>query len=295
MEEWNILISRALLVVPDSTLEEPTCYSNAVKLPEWRQAMKAEFNALLQNQTWTLVPKQNATNLVGCKWVFKVKRKEDGSIESHKARLVAKGFHQQAGLDYGETFSPVIKPTSIRTLLSMAYSHSWEMWQIDIQNAFLHGFLDEDVYMSQPLGFSHPSLSNHVCKLHKALYGLKQAPWAWFSRLSTKLCDLSFIGTKVDSSLFILRTASLTMFILVYVDDIIITASIPVVINDLLQQLRTSFIVKDLGKLNIFIGVEVTPLKFGLLLSQRRWACLATISHLPLFFFVVTSPKKVKS
>jgi hypothetical protein len=89
--------------------------------------MKAEFNALLQNQTWTLVPKQNATNLVGCKWVFKVKRKEDGSIESHKARLVAKGFHQQAGLDYGETFSPVIKPTSIRTLLSMAYSHSWEM------------------------------------------------------------------------------------------------------------------------------------------------------------------------
>jgi hypothetical protein len=130
-----------------------------------------------------------------------------------------------------------------------------EMHQIDIQNAFLHGFLDEKVYMSQPPDFSHPSLPNHVCKLHKALYGLKQAPRAWFSCLSTKLCDLEFVGSKADSSPFILQTASLTMFILVYVDDIIIIASVPEAINDLLQQLRTSFAVKDLGKLNFFLGV----------------------------------------
>jgi len=263
-------ISRALLAVHDVALTEPTCYSNVVKVPEWRQAMQTEFNALLQNQTWTLVPQQ-ATNLVGCKWVFKVKRKVDGSIKRHKARLVAKGFHQQAGLDYGETFSSVVKPTTIRTVLTVAYSRGWDMLQIDIQNTFLHGYLDEEVYMTQPPGFSHPSLPNHVCKLQKALYGLKQAPRAWFVRLSNRLHELGFTNSKADSSFFILRTSSLIMFVLVYVVDIIITASVPAAISDLLQQLQMSFAVKDLGKLNYFLGVEVTPLKTGLLLSQRRY------------------------
>jgi hypothetical protein len=128
-----------------SALVEPTCFSNAVKVSEWRHAMQVEFNALLQNQTWSLVAKQPSQNLVGCKWVFKLKRKADGSIERHKARLVAKGFHQQAGVDFGETYSPVVKPTTIWTVLSLAFSAGWSLKQIDIQNAFLHGFLSEDV------------------------------------------------------------------------------------------------------------------------------------------------------
>jgi hypothetical protein len=242
--------------------------------------MQTEFNALLQNHTWTLVPPQQATNLVGCKWVFKVKRHADGSIERHKAHLVAKGFHQQAGLDYGETFSPVVKPTTIRTVLSMAYSPGWDMRQIDIQNAFLHGFLDEEVYMSQPPSFSNPTLPHHVYKLHKALYGLKQAPRAWFPKFSTMLCDLGFISSKANSSLFILRATSLTMFILVNV-DIIITASVPAAINDLLQQLWTSVAVKDLGKLNFFLGVEVIPLKNLVFYSPKDatfWTCSSALS-----------------
>jgi hypothetical protein len=164
-------LPRALL--SEAAIIEPTCFTNAVKVSEWRTAMQAEFNALIKNSTWTLVPSSVAKNVVGCKWVFKLKRKVDGSIDRHKARLVAKGFHQHAGIDYGETFSPVVKPTTIRTVLAHAYSAGWSMKQIDIQNAFLHGLLSEDVFMEQPLGFIHPSYPHHICKLRKALYGLK--------------------------------------------------------------------------------------------------------------------------
>jgi hypothetical protein len=118
---------RGLLTQHASATQEPTCFSNAVSIPEWRNAMQLEFNALLHNQTWSLVPPHGSQNPVGCKWVFKLKRKADGSIERHKARLVAKGFHQQAGVDYGETYSPVVKPTTIRTVLSLAYSAGWSM------------------------------------------------------------------------------------------------------------------------------------------------------------------------
>jgi hypothetical protein len=120
-----------------------------------------------------LVPPQATTNIVGCNWVFKLKKKADGSVERHKERLVAKGFHQQVGLDYGETYSPVVKPTTIITVLSVAYSAGWSLKQINIQNAFLHGFLSEDVHMVQPPGFINPSYPQHVCKLRKSLYGLK--------------------------------------------------------------------------------------------------------------------------
>uniref|UniRef100_A0A2N9HWF7 Reverse transcriptase Ty1/copia-type domain-containing protein n=1 Tax=Fagus sylvatica TaxID=28930 RepID=A0A2N9HWF7_FAGSY len=123
------------------TVSEPTCFTVAVKSREWRHAMNLEFDALLRNQTWTLVPSHSSQNLIGCKWVFRVKRKADGTVERHKARLVAKGFHQQFGVDYDETYSPVIKPTTVRTVLSLAISSGWCLRQIDIQNAFLHGTL----------------------------------------------------------------------------------------------------------------------------------------------------------
>jgi len=262
-------LPRALL--SEAALTEPTCFTNAIKISEWRTAMQTEFNALLKNNTWTLVPPSVATNVVGCKWIFKLKRKADGTIERHKARLVAKGFHQHAGIDFGETFSPVVKPTTIRTVLSHAYSAGWSMRQIDIQNAFLHGFLSEDVYMEQPPGFIHPSYPHHLCKLKKALYGLKQAPRAWFARLSGKLVDLGFIGSKADSSLFIYHTAAVSMYLLIYVDDIIIVSSVPTAIDELLQLLSTDFAVKDLGKLHYFLGIEVIPVKDGLLLSQQRY------------------------
>jgi len=118
--------------------------------------MAEEFHAFLKNGTWTLVPPQTSMKIVGCKWVFRTKRKVDGSIDRYKACLVAKGFHQQSGIDYTETYSPVIKPITIRTVLSLVVSFRWPIKQIDVSNAFLHGSLSEKVYMAQPPGFVHP-------------------------------------------------------------------------------------------------------------------------------------------
>ena len=209
--------------------------------------MNLEFDALLKNQTWQLVPPHSSQNLIGCKWVFQTKRKADGNVEQHKDRLVAKGFHKQPGVDYDETYSPVVKPTTIHTVLSIAISSGWPLRQIDIQNAFLHGTLTKQVFMTQPPGYHHPSYPHHVCKLQKALYGLKQAPRAWFSRLSTRLIALGFHGSRSDSSLFIYKDFGMTMYVLIYVDDIIITCSKPTAIDALLHSLTADFAVKDLA------------------------------------------------
>lgn len=147
------------------------------------------------------------------------------------------------------------------------------MRQIDVQNAFLHGFLKEEVYMSQPPGYESSQVpSNYICKLNKALYGLKQAPRAWHSRLTDKLLSLGFSPSQADASLFVLKQNSLTMYMLIYVDDIIIVSSSSVATDKLIQQLTVDFAVKDLGELNYFLGVEVVPDKGGIVLSQRRYA-----------------------
>ena len=130
-----------------------------------------------------MVPLDTSQNLVGCKWIFQTKWKFDGFIDRFKARLVAKGFHQGPGIDYTDTFSPVVKPTTIRTLLAIAVSYGWSLWQLDVKNAFLQGNLSENVYISQPPGFIDKDNPTHVCKLRKAIYGLKQALRAWYHEL----------------------------------------------------------------------------------------------------------------
>jgi hypothetical protein len=141
--------------------------------------MEAEFQVLIKNKTWHLVPCPRHKNVIGAKWVFKIKRKVDGTIDRYKARLVAKGYRQQYGIDYEDTFSPVVKAATIRLILSLAVSQGWHLRQLDVQNAFLHGILEEEVYMEQPLGFEDKSKPRYMCKLDKALYRLKQAPRAW--------------------------------------------------------------------------------------------------------------------
>ncbi|KAD0371270.1 hypothetical protein E3N88_44371 [Mikania micrantha] len=255
----------------NSAPPEPPTISHALKHPSWRHAMQLEFDALDRNNTWTLVPPDLAHNLVGSKWVFRTKYKSDGSLDRLKARLVAKGFTQRPGIDYIETFSPVIKPATLRLVLSIATSHNWSMRQLDINNAFLQGTLTEDVFMAQPPGFVNPSFPHHVCKLNKAIYGLKQASRAWYNELKSFLLSIGFKPTISDSSLFTLHVDSHKLFVLVYVDDIIITGSSSTAIDRFILTLSSKFSLKDLGHLSYFLGVEVQPHPSGILLSQHKY------------------------
>jgi histone deacetylase 1/2 len=143
--------------------------------------MDVEYNALMKNNTWHLVPPIKGRNIIDSKWVFKIKRKADGTLDKYKARLVAKGYKQRYGIDYEDTFSPVIKMPTIRAILSIAVSKGWSLRQLDVQNAFLHGVLEEEVYIKQPPGYEDKTRPGYVCKLDKALYGVKQAPRAWYA------------------------------------------------------------------------------------------------------------------
>jgi histone deacetylase 1/2 len=155
-------------------------------------------------------------------------------LDRYKARLVAKGFKQRYSSYYEDTFSPVVKTTTIRVVLSIAVFRGWTLRQLDVHNAFLHGLLEEEVYMKQPPGYEDSTRRDYVCKLDKTLYGLKQAPRDWFSRLSNKLCDLGFKSSKADTSLFYYIKGDIIMFMLIYVDDIIMVSSRPEVVTVLL-------------------------------------------------------------
>ena len=151
----------------------PKTFRSALADLNWRAAMEEEHGALLQNHTWDLVPRPPRTNVVSGKWIFKHKLKTDGSLERYKAHWVLRGFTQRPGVDFDETFSPVVKPATVRTVLSLALSRQWPIHQLDVKNAFLHGTLFETVYCSQPCGFEDPARPDFVCRLNKSLYGLK--------------------------------------------------------------------------------------------------------------------------
>ena len=138
---------------------EPKSVKQALTDPNWLSAMQQEYEALMKNNTWSLVPLPPDRKPIGCKWVFRVKENADGSINKYKARLAAKGFNQVAGFDFSETFSPVIKPMTIRLILSLALTNQWQLVQLDVNNAFLNGLLNESAYMSQPLGFQDTNSS----------------------------------------------------------------------------------------------------------------------------------------
>jgi len=249
----------------------PTSVKEAISSPMWFQAMNDEYHTLLSNKTWTLTTLPPGASLAGCKWIFKTKLHADGTFQRCKTRLVAKGFNQTECVDYTKTFSPVVKHNTIRIVLYHVVTQQWPMHQIDINNAFLHGGLIEHVYMQQPPGFAYRD-STLVYRLHKAIYGLKQAPRSWFSKLSQTLIHLGFQFTVSDSSVLTKFTTSYTLFVLVYVDDIIIISSSSTAVTDLISTLSSFFALKDLGPLHHFLGIQVSITQHGNMhLSQDQY------------------------
>ncbi|KAK3001019.1 hypothetical protein RJ639_020679 [Escallonia herrerae] len=216
-----------------SSVDEPKYFSQAVKHAHWRDAMAKEISALEANNTWTLMPLPSRKRAIDSKWVYKVKFHPDGTVERYKARLVAKGYTQIEGLDFHETFAPVAKLVTVRCLLAIASIKKWELHQLDVNNTFLHGDLEEEVYMKIP--------------------------------------QVGFIQSQSDHSLFTFARKGSFLAVLIYVDDVIVTRTDSAKISWLKHYLDTKFHIKDLGKLKYFLGIEVARSSDGIVLSQRKY------------------------
>nr|GEU98904.1 ribonuclease H-like domain-containing protein [Tanacetum cinerariifolium] len=194
------------------------------------------------------------------------------TLSRYKAHLVANGSSQQLGIDFDETFSPVVKPAIIHTILSLVVSHQWPIHQLDVKNAFLNDDLSETVYMHQPPGFDDNRHPHHVCLLQRSLYGMKQEPQAWFQWFAYYATRAGFYHSRCDSSLFIYRQGSQVAYLLIYVDDIILTASCPALLQQIIGSLNNEFDRTDLGALNYFLGISAGRTPTGLFLSQKKYA-----------------------
>ena len=240
--------------------KDPKSYQEAMKnenSEKWNQAMKTEMKSLDKNEVWDLVPLPEGRKAIGCKWVYKTKRNADGKIERYKARLVAQGFTQKFGIDYDETFSPVIRFESVRTIIAIAASLGLNLHQMDIKTAFLNGELKEEIYMRQPPGFAEPGKENLVCKLKRSLYGLKQSARCWNTELDNKLKLMGFSQTTSDPCLYVRVDQDGVFIMAVYVDDIILAGENSTTMSKAKSDIFDRFDAEDMGELHHFLGVKV--------------------------------------
>ncbi|XP_071728346.1 uncharacterized protein [Rutidosis leptorrhynchoides] len=255
---------------------EPKTYKQAACDQNWIDAMNLEMAALNRNNTWEITELPPDRIPIGNKWVYRIKYKSNGEIERYKARLVAKGYNQQEGIDYEETFSPVVKHATIRCIVTLAVNNNWPMFQLDVNNAFLYGDLYEEVYMTLPEGYFSEN-DNRVCKLNKSLYGLKQAPRQWNEKLNSALVEHGFKQSTCDYSLYVKSYDNVFIAILVYVDDIVVTGNNLNEIEKFKLFLKSKFQIKDLGRLKYFLGIEILNNEKGICMNQRKY-CLDLLS-----------------
>ena len=234
--------------------EDPKSYKEAMNGQNstlWKTATDVEMNSVLKNKTWDLVDLPAGKTAIGSKWVFKTKMNADGSINKHKARLVAQGFAQQHGIDYEETFAPVVKYVSLRAVLAIANQHNMELHQMDVNSAYLNGDIDADIFMRQPEGFIDPNNPNKVCKLRKGLYGLKQGGRIWNEKIDTYLKSQGYTPSDADPCIYVKHNKGKMVIIALYVDDtVIIASSCNKMLHDAKKMLNQKFDM-NFDKLNV--------------------------------------------
>jgi hypothetical protein len=224
---------------------------------QWKIAMDAEMASIKAHQTWKLTELPSGVKAIGCRWLFKIKKNPDGSVDRYKARLCAKGFTQKFGVDFNETFAPVAKSTSIRTMLAIGAELDLEIQQFDVDTAFLYGEMDNPVYMVQPSGYEDPEHPEWVCLLLKSLYGTKQAARQWNEALDNHMQDQGFEVSSADPCIYYKISSSEYTVIAVYVDDIIAMSNNMVNINEFKSKIKKSFKIKDLGDMKYCLGIEI--------------------------------------
>ncbi|KAI1003570.1 Retrovirus-related Pol polyprotein from transposon TNT 1-94 [Podosphaera aphanis] len=232
----------------------------------WGKAVEEEMDALNRNDTWEIVTRPQNRNVVGSKWVFKIKHKADGSIERYKARLVAKGFSQQPGTDYDDTYAPVARYDLLRLLLALAAHERWKPRQLDVKSAFLYGKLDREIYMEIPDGFKEPG---KCYLLRKSIYGLKQSPLVWYETLSNVLNKGGFASTNFDPCVF--TNFEKQIFLAIYVDDILIFGPDNRTLNELEETLHSTFECTNLGVAHYILGIQVDITNQGISLNQKAY------------------------
>ena len=251
---------------------EPQYYEEAAKEQTWRKAMDEEISTIETNNTWHLVDRPTNKDVIGVKWVFKRKYNEDGSVQKHKARLVAKGYSQQPGVDFTETFSPVARMETIRTVLALAAQLQLPVYQLDVKSAFLNGELKEEVYVEQPQGYVIKGKEDKVYRLVKALYGLKQAPRAWNAKIDGYFHKKGFLRSKSEPSLYVKKSGTHDFLIAcLYVDDLIYVGTNADMVEDFKNSMKEEFEMTDLGLMKYFLGIQVKQSKGEIFLSQERY------------------------
>lgn len=253
--------------VATANYDEPETVEEAINSHDaqnWKAAMEEEFKSLNDNETWELVQLPLNRNPIKVKWIFKLKKDSEGNIVRHKARLVAKGCSQRFGIDYQETYAPVIRYTSIRLLIAWAVKNEFKIDQMDAITAFLQGDLKDEIYLIQPELFDDKS--GRVCKLKKSIYGLKQSGREWNMKLNAKLLLFGFKRSRSDPCIYYNEDGTLVLG--VYVDDMLIFWKNQSKCDALKAYLKDNFKVKDLGKATDCVGIHITYLENGISLDQ---------------------------
>ncbi|GKC80538.1 retrovirus-related pol polyprotein from transposon TNT 1-94 [Tanacetum coccineum] len=250
---------------------EPKNVNEALKDESWVVAMQEELNQFVANDVWELVPLPISQSVIGTKWVFRNKLDENGIVSRNKARLVAQGYNQQEGIDYDETYAPVARLESIRILLAIACANDFKLYQMDVKIDFLNDFINEEVYVTQLLGFIDFQKSNYVYKLKKALYGLKQAPKAWYDRLNAFLKKHEYSIGMVDNTLFTKKSKSHLIIVQIYVDDIIFGSTSQNLCDDFAKIMHDEFEMSMMGELNFFLGLQIKQMEDRIFFNQSKY------------------------